>query len=95
MSKKEYKKPPFFITQGVDEALRTGILTGMNLISAVDRFNKDDWGDISEGDRESMKANNESLRNGGESMVLGTYLDDTLWIIRNTESTTVLLPSEY
>ena len=92
---KKYKKPPLIITHGVDEALRNGIITGMNLINSVDRFNKDDWGGIAEDDRETMKANNESLRSGGEGMVMGTYLDDTLWIIRNTESTTVLLPSEY
>ena len=88
-------KPRLIFTQGVEQAMKAGTLTGMDVVNCVKRFNDDDWGDVAEGDRSTLEANNESLKNGGEGMVLGTYLRDTLWIIRNTESTTVLLPSEY
>ena len=88
-------KPPLIFTLGVNNALKNGEISGMDLIRSVIRFNKDDWGDVAEGDRKTLEANNQSLKNGGEGMVLGTYLEDTLWIIRNTDSTTVLLPSDY
>ena len=95
IKKYKYKKHRLIITEGVHQAMKDGILAGMDLIYSVIRFNRDDWGNIVEADRKTLEANNKSLKNGGEGMVMGTYLKDTLWIIRNTESTTVLLPSEY
>jgi hypothetical protein len=83
------------ITSGVQDMIRKNELKEEEVQYSIDSFRIDDWGDVVEEDRESLKKNNDSLNSGGEGMVLGSYLQGRLWIIRNTESTTVLLPSEY
>tara|TARA_R110002012_G_scaffold39547_1_gene109350 strand:+ start:1189 stop:1449 length:261 start_codon:yes stop_codon:yes gene_type:complete len=83
------------ITSGVQDMIRKNELKEEEVQYSIDSFRIDNWGDVAEEDKESLKKNTDSLNSGGEGMVMGSYLQDRLWIIRNSESTTVLLPSEY
>ena len=83
------------ITHGVNEKVRTGKISGTDLYRSIKKFHENNWGNQDENDIETNKAMTERLDRGEEGMVLGTYLDNTLWIIRNAEAITVLLPSEY
>ena len=83
------------ITSGVQDMIRKNEFKEEEVQYSIDSFRIDDWGDVMGEDIEFIKKNNDSLNSGGEGMVMGSYLKGMLWIIRNTESTTVLLPSEY
>ena len=75
---------------------------------SLTRFNRGDWGDVSQEDWKQNDADLESLNNGGwYGRILASYLDmgfgstHHIWIIRNTaeedgtQAVTVLFPSEY
>ena len=75
---------------------------------SLTRFNRGDWGDVSQEDWKQNDADLESLNSGGwYGRILASYLDlgfgrtHHIWIIRNTaeedgtQAVTVLFPSEY
>lgn len=85
-----------FVTQGVKNILG-GVGICNELLNALDRYTKCDWGDISEED----KALNDKAVETGEGRILAAYetSKEKVWIITDFGDegnvTTMLLPEEY
>ena len=88
---------PFVMTGGVADRVANDEKFSRAVIRATKRFLKKDWGDVDAEDNETNNQMDRSLNLNGGGMVLGAYgrLKDKIWIIRDTERTTILFPDEY
>lgn len=73
----------------------SSVLNARDVMSAIERFNEKDWGELGEEDKQ---LNDEALEHGGR--ILAAYSDKKgvkFWIIREADekTTTVLLPEDY
>ena len=95
-------------TQQVNEQIAEDSKFAKFVWKSLTRFNRGDWGDVSQEDWKQNDADLESLNSGGwYGRILASYLDlgfgrtHHIWIIRNTaeedgtQAVTVLFPSEY
>ena len=95
-------------TQGVNSRIADDSKFAKFVMSSLVKFNRGDWGDVSQEDWKQNDADLESLNSGGwYGRILASYLDlgfgrtHHIWIIRNTadedgtQVVTVLFPSEY
>ena len=76
-------------------ACASELLSGQDIIAALSRHKRGDWGEVSEADQ---RANNSALRHSGRILSDYTGADGTkFWIITEADRsyTTVLLPDEY
>lgn len=85
------------MTRGIAERYAIDKDFANSVIRATVRFQNEDFGDISEEDKQT---NQDALENGG--MVMGAYGEekDRIWIMRDPDGngsyiTTVLFPEEY
>jgi hypothetical protein len=85
------------LTNGVMDRINNDEKFSRAVLRAVRRFNLKDWGDVDAEDNETNDQMDRSLNLDGGGMVLGAYgrLKDKIWIIRDTERTTILFPDEY
>jgi len=85
------------LTNGVMDRINNDEKFSRAVLRAVRRFNLKDWGDVDAEDNETNDQMDRSLNLDGGGMVLGAYrrLKDKIWIIRDTEHTTILFPDEY
>jgi hypothetical protein len=85
------------LTNGVMDRINNDEKFSRAVLRAVRRFNLKDWGDVDAEDNETNNQMDRSLNLDGGGMVLGAYgrLKDKIWIIRDTERTTILFPDEY
>ena len=89
---------PFVMTSGIATRMREDISFSKAVIRALKRFAKKDWGNVEEEDQALNDQMSRSLDLGGGGMVLGAYgsgKKNKIWVIRDTERTTVLFPDEY
>ena len=88
---------PFVMTSGIADRVANDEKFSRAVMRAVKRFIKKDWGDVDAEDNETNDQMDRSLNLNGGGMVLGAYgrLKDKIWIIRDTERTTILFPDEY
>ena len=88
---------PFVMTSGIADRVANDEKFSRAVMRAIKRFIKKDWGDVDVEDNESNDQMDRSLNLNGGGMVLGAYgrLKDKIWIIRDTERTTILFPDEY
>ena len=89
---------PFVMTSGVATRMREDISFSKAVIRALKRFAKKDWGTVDAEDQATNDQMTRSLDLGGGGMVLGAYgsnKKNKIWVIRDTERTTVLFPDEY
>jgi len=88
---------PFVMTGGIADRVANDEKFSRAVIRAIKRFIKKDWGDVDEEDRETNNQMDRSLDLNGGGMVLAAYYKqkDKIWIIRDTERTTILFPDEY
>jgi hypothetical protein len=89
---------PFVMTSGVATRMREDISFSKAVIRALKRFTKKDWGTVDAEDQATNDQMTRSLDLGGGGMVLGAYgsnKKNKIWVIRDTERTTVLFPDEY
>ena len=87
------------MTRGINDRVADDNTFARRVTEGVARFARKDWGDVSEDDWVTNAENIESLSGGGGGFVLASYEGenglDKFWIIRDTQATTVLFPSEY
>ena len=85
------------LTSGVMDRIKNDEKFSRAVMRSIKRFLKKDWGDVDEEDNETNNQMDRSLNLDGGGMVLGAYgrLKDKIWIIRDTEHTTILFPDEY
>lgn len=79
-----------YVTKNALSTLKT-----IDMIGALSRFSRGDWGDV---DKEDWEANEQALKHGGRLM--GVYHDrhgTKFWIITEADRslTTILLPEDY
>jgi len=88
---------PFVMTSGIADRVANDEKFSRAVMRAIKRFIKKDWGDVDAEDNETNDQMDRSLNLNGGGMVLGAYgrLKDKIWIIRDTERTTILFPDEY
>ena len=89
---------PFVMTSGVANRMEEDTSFSKAVIRAVTRFTKQDWGTVDAEDQATNDQMTRSLDLGGGGMVLGAYgsnKKNKIWVIRDTERTTVLFPDEY
>ena len=89
---------PFVMTSGVATRMAEDTNFSKAVIRALKRFTKKDWGTVDAEDKATNDQMSRSLDLGGGGMVLGAYGSDKknkIWVIRDTERTTVLFPDEY
>jgi len=89
---------PFVMTSGVATRMREDVGFAKAVIRAIKRFAKKDWGTVDVEDHALNDQMSRSLDLGGGGMVLGAYgsgKKNKIWVIRDTERTTVLFPDEY
>lgn len=95
-------------TAGVNDRISWDSAFSKFVMQSLVRFNRGDWGDVSEEDWKANDADLEALNSGGwYGRILASYLElgfartYHIWITRNTvmedgtQGITVLLPSEY
>ena len=87
----------FVMTSGIADRVANDEKFSRAVMRAIKRFIKKDWGDVDAEDNETNDQMDRSLNLNGGGMVLGAYgrLKDKIWIIRDTERTTILFPDEY
>ena len=87
----------FVMTSGIADRVANDEKFSRAVMRAIKRFIKKDWGDVDAEDNETNDQIDRSLNLNGGGMVLGAYgrLKDKIWIIRDTERTTILFPDEY
>ena len=87
----------FVMTSGIAARVENDHKFSRAVMRAIKRFLKKDWGDVDAEDNETNDQMDRSLNLDGGGMVLGAYgrLKDKIWIIRDTERTTILFPDEY
>ena len=71
------------------------VLSGPDIISALSRHKRGDWGEISEADK---KANNDALKHGNRILSAYTGVDgDKFWVLTEADRsyTTIMLPDDY
>ena len=71
------------------------VLSEQDIIAALSRHKRGDWGEVSEVDG---KANNTALKHGGRLLSAYTGADgDKFWIITEADRayTTIMLPDDY
>lgn len=93
---------PLLASAAVEELQRGNRLFNLFCASSLMRYFNNDWGEISQEDREM---NDKVLQNGGERIMAsynfpdGTHWggEDCLWIVTEADgsSTTLLFPGEY
>ena len=101
------------VTRGVNYHIAEDTKLGLSnkfskfVYKSLIRFNRGDWGDVSEEDKKANDADLESLNSGGwYGRILAAYSDGSwperaIWITRNTaeedgtQAITVMFPSEY
>jgi len=86
------------LTRGVNDRVADDSTFAKAVWSAIQRFGNQDWGNVSRGDWTQNDNMIHALWRDEYGFVLGSYdYDDCpkFWIIRDTETTTVLFPSEY
>ena len=86
------------MTSGIATRMQEDTRFSKAVIRAIKRFSKKDWGTVDAEDHATNDQMSRSLDLGGGGMVLGAYgkdKNDKIWIIRDTERTTVLFPDEY
>jgi len=89
---------PFVMTSGVANRMQEDTSFSKAVIRALKRFTKKDWGTVDAEDKTTNDQMSRSLDLGGGGMVLGAYgssKKNKIWVIRDTERTTVLFPDEY
>ena len=88
---------PFVMTSDIADRVANDEKFSRAVMRAIKRFIKKDWGDVDAEDNETNDQMDRSLNLNGGGMVLGAYgrLKDKIWIIRDTERTTILFPDEY
>ena len=88
---------PFVMTSGIADRVANDEKFSRAVMRAIKRFIKKDWGDVDAEGNETIAQMDGSLNLNGGGMVLGAYgrLKDKIWIIRDTERTTILFPDEY
>ena len=89
---------PFVMTSGVATRMAEDTNFYKAVIRALKRFTKQDWGTVDAEDKTTNDQMSRSLDLGGGGMVLGAYgssKKNKIWVIRDTERTTVLFPNEY
>ena len=88
---------PFVMTSGIADRVANDEKFSRAVMRAIKRFIKKDWGDVDAEDNETNDQMDRSLNLNGGGMVLGAdgRLKDKIWIIRDTERTTILFPDEY
>ncbi len=88
----------FVMTSGIADRVENDEKFSRAVMRAIKRFLKKDWGTVDAEDHATNDQMSRSLDLGGGGMVLGAYgkdKNDKIWIIRDTERTTVLFPDEY
>ena len=87
----------FVMTSGIADRVANDEKFSRAVMRAIKRFIKKDWGDVDAEDNKTNDQMDRSLNLNGGGMVLGAYgrLKDKIWIIRDTERTTILFPDEY
>ncbi len=86
------------LTRGVNDRVADDSTFAKAVWSAIQRFGNQDWGNVPRGDWTQNDDMIQALGRDEYGFVLGSYdYDDCpkFWIIRDTETTTVLFPSEY
>ena len=87
------------LTRGVNDRVAENNTFSKAVWSAIMRFSKGDWGNVVKEDKAKNHHDIRALNRGEYGFVLGSYDDyddcPKFWIIRDTETTTVLFPSEY
>jgi len=87
------------LTRGVNDRVADDSTFAKAVWSAIQRFGNQDWGNVDREDQSTNDMMHRALNRGEGGMVLGAYDDyddcPKFWIIRDTETTTVLFPSEY
>ena len=95
------------VTRGVNDHIAEDTKFAKFVSKSLIRFNRGDWGDVSEDDKKANDADLESLNNDGwYGRILASYSDCSwqerhIWITRNTaeedgtQAITVMFPSEY
>ena len=87
------------MTRGINDRVADDTAFAKRVTEGIARFTRRDWGDVSEEDWSTNAENIQSLLDGGGGMVLASYAGenglDKFWIIRDSQATTVLFPSEY
>lgn len=88
---------PLVLTSGVSDRIKNDEKFCRSVINAVKRFIRKDWGSVDGEDRATNDQMDRSLDLDGGGMVLGAYNTgkNKIWIIRDTERTTILFPDEY
>ena len=82
---------PFVMTSGIATRMREDIGFAKAVIRAIKRFAKKDWGTVDVEDHALNDQMSRSLDLGGG----GSGKKNKIWVIRDTERTTVLFPDEY
>lgn len=67
-------------------------LTQYQLTPLLARHVSGDWGDV---DIDDMRSNDAAVKDGDRVMSIYTVDGHTLWIITDTDVTTILFPNEY
>ena len=78
-----------YVTPGISQLIQSGA----DITPLLARHLHGDWGDV---DDEDKAANDRAVLNGG--MILSAYKSDspeTVWILTQDGTTTVMLPEEY
>lgn len=85
------------MTRGVSVRIAGDMDFAKLVLDSLERFKWCDWGRVEEEDWKSNDSDNDSLNGGGYGRIIASYgpEEDKVWIIRDTEATTVLFPSEY
>ena len=87
------------MTIGIKEKVASDKDFAMRVHKSLNRFISSDWGDLDKEDWSKNSDSLQSLQKGEYGYILASYPDpkggDKIWIIRDTEVTTVLFPNEH
>ena len=85
------------VTRGVSDRVAEDTDFAKLVLDSLERFRWCDWGNVEEEDWKSNDSDKGSLDKGGYGRIIASYgpEEDKLWIILDTEASTVLFPSEY